>query len=153
MIWRWEKSVLLMEAVVNIADGFGAVKEEKEKRLMCADLSTSWKCVLSKLFTNSLCLHTTLWMEVLLWLFCSSHSGTYVTFFFSFLDRIASLIVTIKISEFDKEHSLLAYLSSEAVFCLLFFVFFLGNCSNNIHTVWFSQSKWIQKGYDDQVDF
>lgn len=51
---------------MNIADGFGAVKEEKEKRLICADLSTSWKCVLSKLFTNSLCLHTTLWMEVLL---------------------------------------------------------------------------------------
>lgn len=36
MIWRWEKSILLMEAVVNVADGFGAVKEEIEKRInMC----------------------------------------------------------------------------------------------------------------------
>lgn len=36
MIWRWEKSILLMEAVVNVADGFGAVKEEIEKCInMC----------------------------------------------------------------------------------------------------------------------
>lgn len=36
MIWRWEKSILLMEAVVNVADDFGAVKEENEKRVnMC----------------------------------------------------------------------------------------------------------------------
>lgn len=48
---------------MNIADGFGAVKEEKEKRLICADLSTSWKCVLSNLFTNSSCLHTTLCLD------------------------------------------------------------------------------------------
>lgn len=65
MVWGWEKSILVLEAVVKIGDGFWA-EEKKEKSLICTVLSSSSKCVLSNLFTTNVwvCTQFSAWIEV-----------------------------------------------------------------------------------------
>lgn len=124
MVWGWEKSILVLEAVVKIGDGFWA-EEEREKSLICTVLSSSSKCVLSNLFTTNVwvCTQFSAWIEVFWCVFCGSQSGTLKRTFLSFLDRTACLIVVAIIYTFHRGNSILEYLSGLyfIIYCLWFF--------------------------------
>lgn len=86
---------------------------ERKELLICAVLSPSWKCGLFNLFTTSVSVRTQFFAWILLYVlqFTFWYLNTKV-FLFSFLSRIACLIVTRVISKFHNGNSILEYLSS-----------------------------------------